>query len=44
MYARNSIPVYDIKTMEMFQCAKQFSGIESTSVLVELAFTLQVVK
>ena len=37
-------PVYDIEPMQMLQSAEKLRGVKSAPVLVELAFTLQVIE
>ena len=38
------IAVYDVEAMQMLQCTKQLCGVEPTAVLVELAFSLQMIE
>lgn len=38
------IAIYDVEAMQVFQCTEQFCSIEPATVLVELAFALQVIE
>lgn len=38
------IAIYDVEAMQVLQCTEQFCSIEPTTVLVELAFALQVIE
>ena len=38
------IAIHDVEAMEVLQCTKQFCSVEPTTVLVELAFSLQVIE
>lgn len=38
------IAIYDVEAMQVLQCTKQFCSIEPATILVELAFALQVIE
>lgn len=40
----NSLPIYDVESVKMFQGTKKLRGVVSTPRLVEFAFPLQVIE